>query len=213
MFAQPGVALFQDYNSIYGTNATPLHDFDVKFEVGKSYHLTVGVIGGGGGMSNGATMAISLYYRDGASNMVTVAATSITNTPAQFPTRTHFVDFTADLPAVRATDAWAGRNIGVQLLSTVGFDTAVGYWDVDNVRLAAIREPVLIGATQANGQFGFRLQSEPGNRFEIRATTNLGLDFSNWTALGMLTNASGNTPFSDPASNLNRRFYRAHQLP
>src|SRR5882762_4239486 len=135
LFAVPQVAIFEDYNSISGTDSAPTHEFNAQFEAGKSYTLTVGVLGGGGGMSNGATFEISMYYRDASSNMVTVAATTITNTPELFPTRTHFIDFEVRIPFVKATDASAGKRIGVQLASTVGFDMAAGYWDVDNVRL------------------------------------------------------------------------------
>src|SRR5207247_7492957 len=122
LVALPGVVLFHDYNSTYGTNAISTHDFNAKFEVGKSYHLTVGVIGGGGGMSNGVTLELSLYYRDGASNQVKVGSTSITNTPTTFSNSTHFVDFAVQVPAVKAGDAWAGQYMGGQLLSTVGLD-------------------------------------------------------------------------------------------
>ena len=135
LFALPDVAIFQDYNSLTGTNSTPTHDFDAKFEVGKSYALTVALLGSGGGMSNGATFEISLYYRDANSNMATVAVSTITNTSALFPTNTHFLDFQVRTPIVQATNVWAGRNIGVRLASTVGFDLQGGYWDVDNVRL------------------------------------------------------------------------------
>jgi hypothetical protein len=135
------VAIFQDYNSLSGADTTPTHDFNMKFEPGKSYALTVGALGGGGGMSNGVTFEISLYYRDAASNRVTVAATSITNTPALFPTNTHLTDFQVIVPAVKASDAWAGKNIGIQLESTVGFDLQGGYWDVDNVRLTESTVP------------------------------------------------------------------------
>src|SRR5437773_7431521 len=92
LFAVPQVAIFQDYNSISGTDSAPTREFNAQFEAGKSYTLTVGVLGGGGGMSNGTTFEISLYYRDAASNIVTVAATTITNTPDVFPNHTHFVD-------------------------------------------------------------------------------------------------------------------------
>ena len=86
-------------------------------------------------MTNGATFQISLYYRDLASNMVTVAATTITNTQTLFPTNTHFTDFQVRTPIVQASDAWAGKHIGIRLASTVGFDLQGGYWDLDNVRL------------------------------------------------------------------------------
>jgi hypothetical protein len=212
-FALPGVALFQDYLSTYGTNASPAHDFNARFEVGKSYQLTVGVIGGGGGMSNGVTLALSLYYRDGASNRVTVAATTVTNQPANFSNTTHFIDFQVQLPAVKAGDAWAGQHIGVQLLSTVGFDLASGYWDLDNVRLTSVRAPVLLAPARTENQFSFILQSEPGVGFEILTTTNLALPSANWTSLGTLTNITGTAPFVDTTSNSNQRSYQARQLP
>lgn len=120
LFALPRVALWQDYD------ATPAHDFNARFEVGRSYTLTVGLLGGGGGMSNGATFQISLYYRDAASNMVTVAATTITNSKSLFSTNTHLTDFQVLVPTVKPNDAWAGKNLGIQLSSTVGFDLAGG---------------------------------------------------------------------------------------
>ena len=212
LFALPEVALFQDYDSIYGTNTTPSHAFNAMFEVGKSYTLTVGAVGGGGGMQEGATLELSLYYRDSASNMVTVTATTITNTTQLFPTNTHFVDFQARAPTVKAGDPWAGQNIGVQLLSSItDTNLAGGYWDLDNVRLTA--GPALLAPAQTNGQFTFLLDSEPGLRFEILATTNLSLPVSSWTNLGTVTNVTGTIAFLDPATNLNRRFYRAHQVP
>jgi hypothetical protein len=212
LFANPQVALCQDYSSTDWANPTPTHAFNVRFEVGKSYTLTVGVIGGGGGMIEGATLELSLYFRDTLSNMVQVAATNIVYTPALFPSTTHFIDFQVWVPTVKASDPWAGQNIGVQLLSSI-LDTnlAAGYWDLDNVRLAA--GPALLAPACANGQFSFTLQSEPGLRFEILASTNLTLPLSNWSSLGTVTNLTGTAPFLDPATNLNRRFYRARQLP
>ena len=208
LFATPGVELCQDYASIDWAGMT--HQFDAQFEPGKSYDLTVGVIGGGGGMSNGVTIQISLYYRDGASNKVVVAATTVTNSPTLFPTNTHFIDFSVHLPAVKSGDTWAGQYIGIQLLATA---SSSGYWDVDNVRLTAVREPVLINPAWVNGQFQCTLQSEPGLKFEILAAANVTLSISNWTNLGTLTNITGTIPFTDTAANLRQRFYQARQLP
>ncbi len=134
LFALPDLSIFQDDNTIAGTNAAS-HNFQARFEAGKSYALTVGLLGGGGGMTNGATFEISLYYRDASSNAITVAATSITSSSDLFPTNTHLTDFQVILPTVKASDAWAGKNIGIRLASTVGFDLQGGYWDLDNVRL------------------------------------------------------------------------------
>ncbi len=138
IFALPDAAIFQDYNSIGDTSTNASHAFNAKFNVGRSYNLTVGVIGGGGGMQPGATLQLSLYYLDASNNMVTVAATTITNSTTLFPTNTHLVDFSVQVPTVQPGDAWAGQNIGVQIASTVGFDIAGGYWDVDNARLSEV---------------------------------------------------------------------------
>ena len=53
------------------------------------------------------------------------------------------------------------------MLSTVATNLQGGYWDLDNVRLASILEPVLLDPVCTNGQFQFTLRSEPGLRFEI----------------------------------------------
>jgi len=216
LFAVPDAALFQDYDSVYGTNTAPSHAFNAVFKVNCAYRLTVGVIGGVYGsppLYEGATLQLSLYYRDTASNMVTVAAATVTNTAQLFPTNTHFVDFSVYVPGVRTNDAWAGQHIGIQIASTVGFDLASGYWDLDNVRLIETPLPALSNPQAMNGQWGLTLQSQPGLSFEILATTNLALPVSNWTTLGTLTNVTGTAPFLDPAANLTHRFYRARQLP
>lgn len=124
MFAIPGVALFQQLNS--------------SFTAGNSYTLSLDILGGGG-ITEGSSFLMSLYYLDGANSLVTVGATPITYTAAGFPNATHLYEYSLTLPAVQASDTWAGKNIGVQLLSTFG--TGAGYWDVDNVRLAVVPEP------------------------------------------------------------------------
>ncbi len=150
--AFPQVALFQDYNTTDWSQSTPSHGFNATFQVGMSYKLTVGVLGGGGGMPEGTTMLLGLYYRDGGNNMVMVGTTPITYTAAGFPTMTHFVDYEVNVPTVAAGDAWAGQNIGIQLLTTSG--NGSGYWDLDNVRLTAVPEPSSLGFL-ALGLFGF----------------------------------------------------------
>ena len=216
LFAVPDAALLQDYNSIYGTNTTPSHAFNAMFNVGSAFSLTVGVIGGVYGsppLYIGATLQLSLYYRDAASNMVIVAATTVTNSAQLFPTNTHFVDFSVQVPRVLPTDPWANQNIGVQIASTVGFDLANGYWDLDNVRLTETVLPSLINPQISSSHFSLTLRSEPGLRFEMLAHTNLSAPLSNWTSLGTLTNTTGTTNFLDPDTILDHRFYRARQLP
>src|SRR5262245_37639158 len=109
IFAVPEVGLFQDYDSFDWHNLPPTHQFNPTFVPGRSYHLTVGVIGTGGGMALGATLDLSLYYRDAATNQVMVAVTTLTNDPGVFSNNTHLVDCHVDVPMVKTTDAWAGQ--------------------------------------------------------------------------------------------------------
>jgi hypothetical protein len=212
LFALPEVYLFQDYNSLSGTNTTPSHDFAAIYETGKSYNLTVGVLGNGGGMTNGATLELSLYYRDAASNLVTVAATTITNSADLFPTNTYFTDFEVIVPPVTGNESWAGRHIGVKIASTVDFALQGGYWDIDNVRLQTVRDPFLKNANASGGQFTFTLDSAPG-RLEILTSTDVTLPASSWTSLGAVTNVTGILPVSDTNAAPGQRFYQARQIP
>jgi hypothetical protein len=214
IFSNPEAGLFQDYDSIDWAHSTPTHAFNTRYEPGKSYQLTVGLLVGiAFPMAEGATLQLSLYYRDAASNRVTVAATIVTNTATAFSNGTHLVDFQVNVPPVKSSDEWAGKHIGIQLLSTVRPDLAGGYWDVDNVRLSEFREPTLASPVHTNGQFRFTLLSEPGVEFEMMAATNVTLAASNWTSLGTVTNDTGTFPFVDATTNLGARFYRARQVP
>ena len=112
-----------------------------KYTVGQTYSLTVGVIGQGGGMLDNATMQIALYYLDGSSNRIQIGETTITSGNVADNGMTLFQDFSVVVPEVLPTNAWAGSNIGVQLLSTADFSNMGGYWDLDNVRLTAVPEP------------------------------------------------------------------------
>ena len=213
LFAVPEVGLFQDYDSLDWNDTVASHDFNAQYEPGKSYVLTVGVIGTGGNMSEGATMALSLYYRDAASNHLAIATTSLTNVPSVFSNNAHFVDCRVAVPTVKPTDAWAGQNIGIQIQSTVSSNLQGGYWDLDNVRLVSILAPTLINPIRTNGQFQFTAQSEPGLVFEILAGSNLTVPATNWTTLALITNVTGTIPLIDTDPNFNQRFYQARQLP
>jgi hypothetical protein len=213
LFAIPQVAIFQDYTSIGEDTNAPSYAFNAKFNVGKAYTMTVGLIGGGGGMPEGSSMQLSLYYRDASSNMQTVAATTVTNTAANFPTNTHFVDFQVQAPGVKATDPWAGQNIGIQLLCTPTELTTGGFWDADNVRLEETTALNLASATMTNGQIQFTVQSEPNAVMQILATTNLSQPLTLWTNIATLTNSTGSLPFVDTDANLSLRFYTAEQSP
>ena len=211
LFVVPEVGLFQDYNSLDLDDTVPSHAFNARFEVGKSYHLTVGVIGTGGGMQQGATLELSLYYGDGPTNRVIVAATTVTNLSSIFSNNTQLVDCTVNVPTVRANDAWAGQNIGIMFLSTVTTNLQGGYWDLDNVRL--VEGPVLMNPVRINNQFTSVLLGETGAEFEVLTSTNAALSIIDWTSLGTLTNTTGTIPFVDTNASFDQRFYRARQLP
>ncbi len=135
MFGVPQVELYQN-----------LPD---RYTVGQTYALTVGVIGHGGGMLDCITMQVGLYYLDGANNRVQIGSTTVTSGLVDDNGGTHFQDYSFVLPSVRASDPWANKSIGVQLLSistfamdpNTGYPEMGGYWDLDNVRLTAVPEP------------------------------------------------------------------------
>jgi len=217
LFATPEAGLFQDYDSMDWNDAVPTHAFDARFEVGRAYQLTVGVLVGGlasgGGISPGARVSLGVYYRDALSNRVTVAATTVTNSPTIFSNSTHFIDFSVSVPSVKTGDAWVDQHIGLLLLSTVSADLQGGYWDLDNVRLTSTLAATLQNAYLTNGQFHFMLSSEPGVAFELLSSTNLAAPMADWSRLVTLTNTTGTTPLVDTNPNFDQRFYRVRQLP
>jgi len=217
LFARPEAGLFQDHDSVAWNDPSPSHGFDVRFEIGRSYQLKVGLLvggmGNGGGIQPGATLDLVLYYRDADSNRVSVATTTITNSLSVFSNSTQLLDVAVDVPTVRAGDPCAGQHLGILFLSTVTPELEGGYWDLDNVRLSSILAPTLSNPVRANGQFRFTLLSEPGLAYEVLARSDLTLSGADWTSLGLLTNVTGTVPFVDTNANFDQRFYQARQLP
>ena len=215
MFAVPDVGMFQDYDTTDYRSSVPTHAFNALYEVGKSYHLTVAVMGGvtNYGLQDGATFELSLYYRDAASNAITVAETTVTNdNETLFTNHTHLLDFHADTPPVEAADPWAGKNIGIRLASTITeTNLEGGFWDLDNVRLSATLVPSLTEPVWNNGQFSFRLSSETGMVFEIQASTNV--NTLNWSTVGFVTNTTGAARYTNSTAGAGRSFFRARSVP
>ena len=152
VFANTAVGQPDHIDNVIGSQAAFLfavptagltQDLVAPFGIGQSFELTVGLIGGGGGMPAESIFEIGLYYRDADNNIVTVATKDIAFDGTLFPNATHLVDFTVSLAAVQAGDAWAGKPIGVQLTSLAA--TPGGYWDMDNVRLTSVPEPSSCG--------------------------------------------------------------------
>jgi hypothetical protein len=212
LFARPDVALFQDYETVGGGGSEPSHEFDVKFEVGRAYRLTVGLIGGGGNMNEGATLEVRLYHRDPNGQRLTVATTPVVHSLAVFPTRTRLVDFQVKVPPVRAGDAWAGKNVGIEFRSVVGFDLEGGFWDLDHVRLETLDAPVLTHARVAGGQIRFDVKGVAGTRCEVLASPELAVPESEWTVVQTLDLPTGEAEFAETVMTAGRRFYRARML-
>ena len=114
-------------------------------------------------------------------------------------------------PTVRPGDAWAGKNLGVKILSTVAPNLAGGYWDIDKARIGLWRDPVLEPG-KSGSSFIVQLQSEPGLVFEILSSTNLLAAPETWTASGVITNATGRGLLTNEIR-APMEFFRARQLP
>lgn len=188
LWANRDVGLFQDYDSVDWDDPSPTHAFDAQFEAGKAYELTFGVVAGGGNMLEGVSFEAALYFRDGASNQVTVTATTVVFTRAAFPNRTHLTDVTLRTPVVQAGDAWAGKHIGVRFLSTVSEEMQGGYWDLDNIRLAAVGEPTFaVQATAVGSELRLAWPSVTGYRYQVKTSA----DLASWTDFGTAQAGTG----------------------
>jgi hypothetical protein len=104
------------------------------YKVGCAYRLTVGV---GGSMrfppsssEPTDTIELVLYYLEDSNTVDIIHYTVEAMEPNSF-----LQDFRTDLPTVQATDAWAGKNIGVAIRAT---GLAGGFWVLDNVRLTEL---------------------------------------------------------------------------
>ncbi len=137
MFPTPGNGISQD---------TGIGAINANYQVGALYQLTVAV-NGGGNMDLNVPLDISLYYLDN-SNVPTVipgAMVEALNQNAPGNAISFLTDYSVNLPEVQSTDAWANRPIGVQIYSPYALAVnGVGYWDIDNVRLAAVPEPTTV---------------------------------------------------------------------
>jgi hypothetical protein len=156
----PQNGLYQDYASFSSTQTVPSHAFTASFTPGRAFTLKVGVIGDSAeGLPQGATLQLSLYYRDASNNIVPVASTIVTNTTNVFPDNLGFVDYTVQTPTVQPTDAWANQQMGIGIFVAGGFDVIGGDWDVDNVRLSVSTNIIV-------PNFSFETPTSPGEPFD-----------------------------------------------
>jgi hypothetical protein len=215
LFTYPGSGIFQDYDSIGGTNSSvPTHAFNATFTAGKYYKLTTGfTVSFYQPPPQGASIAMQLYYRDALGKIVVVASTNIINSTNVFNPVLHLYDFSVQTPVVTASNAWAGKKIGIQFIYSSDLAHAGGYFDFDNVRLVETIATQLTNPLRTNGQFTFNIVSEPGLGFQVLTSTNITSAYSNWTVLGTVSNITGTLPIAHVVNtNSPRRFYSVKQL-
>jgi hypothetical protein len=189
LFAVPEVGIFQDDATVDWNDPEPAHAFSSKFEVGRAYELTFGVVGGGGNMREGVTLEAALYTRHSDGQVVTVARREIIFTREQFPTRTEFTEIRLLTPTVKAGDAWAGKAVGIRFISTVRPELQGGYWDLDQVRLTAVGEtPSTVRAETTDGGIRLAWPSQAGVRYMVESSP----DFSGWSQVGTGMDGDGN---------------------
>ncbi len=104
-------------------------DLAETYTVGSAYRLTVGVGVSARFPPVADALELILYYRDG--DEIVDLVTQGVDAAGQMAT--HLQDFSAYLPVVKPSDAWAGQTIGVAIRAA---GAAGGFWDLDHVRLA-----------------------------------------------------------------------------
>ncbi|MHC4518580.1 MAG: hypothetical protein ACYTAS_08335, partial [Planctomycetota bacterium] len=111
-----------------------VQELTTPYEVGRSYRLTLSA-GVSGRFPPSMeplvdTIELVLYYVDG-DEVVDIVQQAV---EAVGLSMTWLEEFSAYLPPVGADDAWAGKPIGVAIRAA---GLPGGFWDLDNVRLAA----------------------------------------------------------------------------
>lgn len=183
LFAVPETGISLEGTEVGGS-------FPVRFSIGDTFNLTVGVIGGGGNMAEGAGLRVELYALGDRGVRIPVRSTNVLYSKDQFPATTHFVDVSVSTPEVSAADAWAGRPLGIGIYSSVTEESGLagGYWDLDHVRLTASRPDTFsLGYALTEGNLQVVWPGAAGTRYQVQTSPDLG----SWTNLGAPLNGTG----------------------
>lgn len=198
LFAVPEAGLFGGVQNAAGIAAA-------VFEVGRSYRLSIDVLGAGGNMLDGVELELSLFRWVDGTNRVVVGGLTITNSAGAFPSRNQLTTYERTLPAVKAGDAWAGQPIGVQVVSRATQANQGGYWDIDRVRVEALAPHVPeLGFDSVEGGIRLKWGSALGWRYRVREAAELGV----WSEVGDSWIGNGNElSVRLPVGSGDQRFY------
>ncbi len=198
LFAVPEAGLFGGVQNAAGTAPA-------VFEVGRSYRVSIDVLGAGGNMLDGVELETSLFRWVEGTNRVVVGGVTITNSAAAFPSRNQLTTYQRTLPAVKPGDPWVGQPIGVQVVSRATLANQGGYWDIDRIRVEALAPHVPeLGVERVDGEIRLKWVSATGWRYQVRDATELG----GWSVLGEARIGNGNElSVRLPVGSGDQRFY------
>lgn len=142
---QPGHLSNADQNQVAFLSSEPkngiFQELTATYRPGYGYKLAAGIAGSFFvRLKPEGTLAIQLYYRGANNEFIPIAKATAYGTVSM----ESLVGHTVDIPAVRETDAWANKPIGIRILSTSTEATKGGFWDVDNVQLWEFAEIVSV---------------------------------------------------------------------
>lgn len=186
---------------------------DTVFEPGRSYTLTAGFIGGGGGMLEGASVRMELFYLSDSEEPLTAASVELLHSVEEFPTTTDYVDRSLVLNAVSDEDPWLESPIGIRFYSTTPFQLAAGFWDIDHVRLSSESPTgVLQSPSLEEGVMRFTLTGPSGSTWSIVRADAIETPSAEWEELTQITLRDSPATITDDNVAGASRFYRAVEI-
>jgi hypothetical protein len=138
-------------------------------------------------MPEGATLLLGLYYRNTAGVINWIATSPVTFNKANFPSVTNLVDYYVNVGPVQGTDPWAGKQIGIGVVSTTPQDKTGGYWDLDNVRLSSEWAGFVLTVVRTGSELRISWPSTSGLYYVL----GMSVDLKSWSPVGVAQRGTG----------------------